>query len=272
MRCACTKPKRFTMASIFTKSNVLKAAALCSASLMLAAGVAHANNELRAPIRGLRIQAPATPPSQLPLNCTAPWGATVQHGASVVTYATPSVPNGTACAPQARTCTDGVLSGSGEYQGCFVEAPPPPPANCTAPWGATVLHGSSVTSYLTPSVPNGSSCSPQTRTCSDGVLSGAGEHQGCFVEAPASPSTITVLWATYFSPQTEGSCDARPKLSALADGRTSRSFTVTATVLCNSDPALGYSKTLNMQYSCSGSGQTKSVTAPGSTVVTLTCP
>lgn len=60
-------------------------------------------------------------------NCTLPDGTPVAHGTTVPAYTTNTVPYGSSCpAPQNRTCTDGVLSGSGSYQyaSCTVEPPP----------------------------------------------------------------------------------------------------------------------------------------------------
>jgi hypothetical protein len=51
--------------------------------------------------------------------------------------------------------------------------------DCTAPWGATVLDGASVTAYLdaTPT----SSCTSESRSCSAGTLSGSYTNQSCTV-------------------------------------------------------------------------------------------
>ena len=55
--------------------------------------------------------------------------------------------------------------------------------NCTAPWGATVLHGNNVTAYQSSSVSCGSSCVSETRTCNNGSLSGSYTNQSCSVTA-----------------------------------------------------------------------------------------
>ena len=49
----------------------------------------------------------------------------------------------------------------------------------------TVAHGSSVTAYSASSVAYGSTCQSETRTCSDGTLSGSFTHASCTVESPA---------------------------------------------------------------------------------------
>lgn len=47
---------------------------------------------------------------------------------------------------------------------------------CTLPWGGTIAEGQSTTAYLASSA---SSCSAETRTCSNGVLSGSYQYQTC---------------------------------------------------------------------------------------------
>lgn len=60
--------------------------------------------------------------------------------------------------------------------------------SCSRPWGGTIAHGSSVTAYAAASVPCGGSCSSQSRSCNDGVLSGSYTKASC---APASCYTWT---------------------------------------------------------------------------------
>lgn len=116
------------------------------------------------------------------LNCTFN-GNTVTHGSSVTAYAAPSVPYGSTCSSQSRTCSNGSLSGSYAYSSCSVAAP----SNCTFN-GSPVNHGSSVTAYSTNSVPYGSLCSSvsQTRTCTNGTLSGSYTNSTCTVAAPSN--------------------------------------------------------------------------------------
>lgn len=64
---------------------------------------------------------------------------------------------------------------------------PSDPADCTAPWGAPVANGDSVTAYEQDSVPSGSSCVNETRTCTDGILSGGFTQQNCTVAAAPTP-------------------------------------------------------------------------------------
>lgn len=83
---------------------------------------------------------------------------------------------------------DGSILVAADYGGqiytseCEVSAPP---ADCSAPWGGTIDHGSSVTVYQSASVPYGSSCVSESRTCDDGALAGSYTHQSCTVDPPA---------------------------------------------------------------------------------------
>ena len=119
-------------------------------------------------------------------SCTLPWGGTVASGSSFTAYQSSSVPYGSSCVSQTRTCTDGTLSGSYSNQTCNVAAP----ASCSLPWGGTVAHGGSVTAYASGSVPCGSSCTSQTRTCSNGTLSGSYTNSSCSV----TPCPCTLPW------------------------------------------------------------------------------
>lgn len=58
------------------------------------------------------------------------------------------------------------------------------PVACLLPWGGTVAHGGSVTAFQAASVPYGSTCASQTRSCDSGTLSGSYTHQSCTVESP----------------------------------------------------------------------------------------
>jgi hypothetical protein len=122
-------------------------------------------------------------------NCTTPWGATVNNNSSVLAYLNATEPyNGTntcTALPETRTCTDGSLSGSYMYQTCE----PAPTADCTAPWGDSVANNSSVTAYENATVPVGFSCASETRSCSNGILSGTFTNASCSVQ---TTRTVTV--------------------------------------------------------------------------------
>lgn len=54
-----------------------------------------------------------------------------------------------------------------------------PAAFCNLPWGGTIANGASVTAYQYGSVPCGSNCAQETRTCNNGILSGSYASQNC---------------------------------------------------------------------------------------------
>lgn len=140
-----------------------------------------------------------TPKSKCaPKTCSLPWGGSVNNGHSVTAYASSTVPYGSSCTSQTRTCSSGTLSGSYTASSCSVQ----PPANCSLPWGGSISHNQSVTAYSSSSVPFGSSCSSQTRTCNSGSLSGSFSASSCSVQSPANCSAQQVSWGT------GGSCKA----------------------------------------------------------------
>lgn len=108
-------------------------------------------------------------------------GATLADGQTVTAYSSSSVAYGQSCQSETRTCSNGVLSGSNTHASCSVEAA----QNCSFN-GQSVLHGSSVKAYAASQVPYGSTCASETRTCTNGVLSGSNTHTSCTV-APKPP-------------------------------------------------------------------------------------
>lgn len=113
-------------------------------------------------------------------NCTSPWGATVNHNASMTAYQTNSVAYDAACVSETRGCNLGVLSGTYTHQTCA----PVAALDCARPWGGTVTHSASITAYAAASVPYDGSCQSQTRTCTNGTLSGSYTSQNCTVAPP----------------------------------------------------------------------------------------
>ncbi len=118
----------------------------------------------------------AQAPQQLGQYCTLPWGGTISNGQSVTAYSAAAGPVGQSCSTiaQARTCTNGTLSGSYTQQSCT-------PRACTLPWGGTIASGASVTAYSAANAPVGQACNTvaETRSCSLGVLSGTYAQQSC---------------------------------------------------------------------------------------------
>jgi type IV pilus modification protein PilV len=132
-------------------------------------------------------------------DCTAPWGDAVTNGSSVTAYLSEAEPFGNvAVSPntchdaETRTCTTGTLSGSYTNQTCSIAAT----ADCTAPWGAAVTNGNSVTAYDTSSVPYGFTCSSHTRTCTNGILSGSGNYGACSTQSTRDISVSTTTTGT----------------------------------------------------------------------------
>src|SRR5690606_31847115 len=121
-------------------------------------------------------------------DCALPWGGLLANGSSVTAYLSSSVPYGSSCSSQTRTCSSGTLSGSYTHQSCSAL----PPSNCGTPWGGFVSHGGSVLAYQAASVPYGSSCTSQTRSCTNGVLAGSYQYQSCTPES--APSTSALPW------------------------------------------------------------------------------
>ncbi|EKE19486.1 MAG: hypothetical protein ACD_8C00151G0002 [uncultured bacterium] len=87
-----------------------------------------------------------------------------------------------------------------------------PAVPCNLPWGGTIASGSGVTAYASSSVSCGSTCLSQTRTCTNGTLSGSYTNLSCAPAACASctvstwtPSTSTVCTGIPFT-QTESGC------------------------------------------------------------------
>jgi hypothetical protein len=108
-------------------------------------------------------------------------GQTVAHGQDVTSFLTSTVPHGSTCTQETRTCNNGTLGGSYNYSSCNVDAP----ASCLFD-GQTVAHGETVVGFQTSTVPFGSSCTQETRTCDNGNLDGSYSYASCNVDAPAS--------------------------------------------------------------------------------------
>ncbi|MGR8980857.1 MAG: type IV pilus modification PilV family protein [Gammaproteobacteria bacterium] len=119
--------------------------------------------------------------------CAIPWGGTTPNGSDITAYQTSIVPYGSTCVSQSRHCASGALSGSYTYQTCTVE----PGADCTAPWGATVASGSSVTAYQFSSVISPDTCTAENRTCTNGTLNGSYTFESCTVTISTCATSVT---------------------------------------------------------------------------------
>lgn len=67
--------------------------------------------------------------------------------------------------------------------------------NCSLPWWWTLLDGGSTLAYQTSTVPNGSSCTSQIRTCTAWVLSGSYTYNNCTVLPPYCIIGTGVIWS-----------------------------------------------------------------------------
>lgn len=177
------------------------------------------------------------------LACTLPWGGTIATGQSVTAYAEPSVPYGSSCTSQTRLCINGTLSGSFGASSCTVQNP----LGCALPWGGSIAHSQSVTAYAASSVPSGSSCAGQTRTCTNGTLSGSYGQPSCTVQAPTLKWVqVSTLCLTYYQSTRMGP----PCASANPAGQACP----TANVACytaGSDPGCNYIGNFPMyRYAC----------------------
>jgi hypothetical protein len=119
---------------------------------------------------------------------------------------------------QTRTCTDGTLSGSYQYASCQVSH-----QSCTQD-GVTVSHGDSHTFYSSQTAPIGQLCSAvsQSRTCTDGTLSGSASYQygscacapiySCsgndvtYTDQSCQTTTVLACSAPYFCSPGQSSC------------------------------------------------------------------
>ncbi len=162
-------------------------------------------------------------------------GVTVAHGSSRVFYSQPIVSSGSTCTSvgQSRTCTNGTLSGAAthSYASCTVSAS----TSCTFN-GATIANAGSVTAYQSSSVPLGSSCVSETRTCNSGVLSGSYQFGSCTV---SSSPVIAKPTCTLTGPAKVPTKSPLALSWQTTNNPTSVKISLGATVLGSSLPAIG---------------------------------
>lgn len=108
-------------------------------------------------------------------------GLTIKHGETTVAYLNSAPPFGTNCVSENRVCNNGKLSGSYTFGNCKEGQP----ASCLFN-GQTISHGQSIIAFESSSVSFGQSCNQQTRTCSNGSLSGSFLFANCSVGAAAA--------------------------------------------------------------------------------------
>lgn len=108
-------------------------------------------------------------------------GTTLLNGDSVIAYQNSTVNYGEICASEIRVCTEGLLSGSYNYDSCSATQP----ASCLFN-GTTIPHGETIYAYDTTSVELGGECISEPRTCNNGILSGSSPYASCGVNLPAA--------------------------------------------------------------------------------------
>ncbi len=132
------------------------------------------------------------------VHTTSPWGATYTYvpsaTGSYLFYARAHSASYPSDANYAQVIINVCQSGS-NWDGASCV-----PNSCTFD-GSTVLSGSSVTAYQAPSVPSGSTCTSQSRTCTNGTLSGSYAYSSCTVAAPVSCANGAI------NPPTCNQCD-----------------------------------------------------------------
>ena len=116
----------------------------------------------------------------VPKSCTL-GNKIINHGGSISAYSSDTVAFGSSCSQvmQVRTCNDGLLNGGGQYTftSCNV-APETVKLPCTQD-GVTLTSGQSKLFFQARSVPYGQECLSETRTCSNGTLSGSYQFSSC---------------------------------------------------------------------------------------------
>lgn len=116
----------------------------------------------------------------IPNGCTTPWWTTIANDQSVEAFYMESVPFGDFCQKQTRTCKDGVLGWSFQYQSCFVRQW----TTCTSPRGEVVNSNNYIIAYKNSTVAYGDSCKSESRYCVDGLLEGSYSYRTCTVDSP----------------------------------------------------------------------------------------
>jgi hypothetical protein len=113
-----------------------------------------------------------------PATASCPFnGITIPSGGSTTAYLASSVPSGSTCTSQLRTCTNGVLSGSYTFSTCTVMSGAP--GSCAFA-GAIIANGATVTAWNQGySPPCEAMCDSEVRTCNGGVLSGSYTFTSC---------------------------------------------------------------------------------------------
>ena len=114
------------------------------------------------------VTVPVGPPTTS--SCPLPWGGTIANGSSVTAYQSSTVVPPASCVSQARTCTNGVLSGTYTNKTCAVGQPAPTVTLTASP--NPIANGGRST--LTWSSTDATSCTAGGPWSTSGQLSGSG--------------------------------------------------------------------------------------------------
>ncbi|MFA5132152.1 MAG: CARDB domain-containing protein [Candidatus Paceibacterota bacterium] len=127
-------------------------------------------------------------------NCTLPWGGTLASGSSVTAYQTSSVTSPATCSSETRTCNNGALSGSNQYQTCNVAGTLRSCPAISKTWltncsGTTVEKNNGYSTTVTNTAPGYSGTA--AFSCSDGDWFLDTASASC-IYSPSPAATITV--------------------------------------------------------------------------------
>lgn len=107
----------------------------------------------------------------------------ISHGTQITAYPQFSVPFGETCASEIRICTNGILSGSAQYESCAPQMPTTDQKNCVI--GDQTLQDQEIKTFFQSSqVSFGEVCISEQRQCQNGVLSGNFTNSSCTVTGP----------------------------------------------------------------------------------------
>ncbi len=163
--------------------------------------------------------------STTPSGCTLD-GVTVQHGQSRTFYKEKNVLFGQTCTPfgKERSCSNGTLGGdvSYQYSSCTVAAP----QSCTV-GTTTIAHGQAKDFYSRASVSYQESCAAykQSRTCTDGLISGSPSYQfSTCTQIPAKTCALDGIEVahgasyTFYKAGVSSNCGSISKSRTCTDG------------------------------------------------------
>ena len=169
-------------------------------------------------------------PGTVAPTCSDPWGGSLNIGQSVTAYRVGAVNYDQSCQSESRSCQNGALTGSYTFQACAVQTA----QDCNLQ-GYVVTHNHGVFAYSAPTVAYNSSCDAvkETRTCTNGNLSGSFTNTTCSV-TPELSCTFNGATVTSAAPVEAysastvpfgTSCDSVKETRACTNGVLSGSFT-----------------------------------------------